>query len=227
MKTHLFISLYEEKNPLRRDELLYCLKQNVLCQEIDRIHVLFDLDSKPIELEVDNKFPRDKVWVYHRRQSGRPTYRDFIDLINSNNYGFDARNDIYIIANTDIIFDPESLKLVKVSLKHHQVYALTRYDLASNRTFEDATFLNRRDSQDCWMMRGAKIFSLNQFEFHPGTAGCDNRIAKVFEEHGLEVLNPSFTIKTYHLHHSGILNYNPSHKVEGPYLLLPPTTLNA
>jgi hypothetical protein len=39
-----------------------------------------------------------------------------------------------------------------------------------------------------------------------GVAGCDNRLAYELEQAGFIVINPSLSIKTYHLHLTNIRN---------------------
>lgn len=61
-----------------------------------------------------------------------------------------------------------------------------------------------------------------------GLAGCDNRLAYELTQAGLEVLNPSRTIKTFHFHDTAIRSNADSSgqqivRIPPPYHLLPPT----
>jgi hypothetical protein len=145
----------------------------------------------------------------------RPTFKQLFEL--SNNFG---SNDIFVIANNDIYFD-ETLLLAN-QIKHGEVYALTRYDIKRGVP----RFFDRQDSQDVWIWRG-HIKDFNGGEFFQGVAGCDNSIAYQLVANGYKVTNPSLSIKTYHLHESGLrtFDYKTMEKVPPPYLLLEPTTL--
>lgn len=147
----------------------------------------------------------------------RVTFKMFFDKINKITF----KNDINIIANSDIFFD-ESLNFVN-NIKDNECYALSRWDLDKNG---QAKHFNRADSQDTWIIKG--FVKKNMFgDFNMGFRGCDNRLAYEFEHAGYKILNPSLTIKTYHLHNTGIRNYNmsPEFLVPKPYLTVNPVSL--
>lgn len=72
---------------------------------------------------------------------------------------------------------------------------------------------------DITMDGSGRNFCANGIVVH----NCDNAIADRLYRAGYEVLNPSKTIKTYHLHQSGVRHYNTEYKVPQPYKLLHPT----
>jgi hypothetical protein len=61
--------------------------------------------------------------------------------------------------------------------------------------------------------------------FTLGMRGCDNRIAAEFEIAGYRVSNPSKSIRSYHVHNSGIRNYTTTDVIPKPYLTIPTSTL--
>lgn len=151
----------------------------------------------------------------------RPTFNDYFNSIFMQySYGKFELDDIFVIANSDIYFD-ETLLLAN-NIKHGEVYALTRYDIKRGQ----ARFFDRPDSQDVWIFRGG-INPIDGADFHLGVGGCDNRIAYLLNKAGYKVTNPSLSIKTYHLHESGIRTFDyKKHKVvPPPYLTLKPITL--
>ena len=93
--------------------------------------------------------------------------------------------------------------------------SLTRWETSPN-----LFFLNRRDSQDCWIFKG-KINHI-QSDFFTGIPGCDNAIADRIARAGYDIINPSRTIKSYHVHKSSERNYG-NQKVPMPYKFLQPT----
>lgn len=150
----------------------------------------------------------------------RLKYNDFFRFINS----YSAPDDINIIANLDIYLDEKTCPLFNC-VRPKEIFALCRWE--RNRS-GDIVFANRPDSQDVWAVKG-HINGING-DFYMGWAGCDNRIAKVFADAGWKVSNPSKSIKTIHIHSSNIRNYKPGKRnklvVPGPYLTIPPTTLD-
>lgn len=127
-------------------------------------------------------------------------------------------NDINVFCNSDIYFiDTEILK----TIKPNQCYALTRW----NKTPEGIKFFNRVDSQDAWIFKGVvKDMPVN---FTPGLWGCDNRLVYELQRCGYEVLNPSLTIKTIHLHEIDNRNQERTEQntVKPPYKTLTPCHL--
>ncbi len=173
--------------------------------------------QQELDLCLHNNFENKLLNVVVLSDSNRLTYNDFFNVINK----YTDLDDINIIANSDIYFD-ESIEYA-LSLKAKQCYALSRWDINSDRT---ATHFNRSDSQDCWIFRG-KITGVAG-NFFLGYRGCDNRIAHEIRQAGWEISNPSLTIKSYHLHLSGIRNYtviNDKFLVPPPYLTLTPSFL--
>ncbi len=144
----------------------------------------------------------------------KPTYEYFFEQINK----VTGPDDINIICNSDIFFD-ETIELAN-HIKHKQLFALSRWDYLHPWRI---VFFDRADSQDTWIVRGKVEGVFGSFTL--GTRGCDNRIAHEFNKAGYEVLNPGKSIKTYHLHNSGIRNYTMADVVPPPYLTVKPTTL--
>jgi hypothetical protein len=138
----------------------------------------------------------------------KPTYDLFFQKIND----ITGPDDINIICNSDIFFD-ETIQLAE-QIKHKEMFALLRWEWlpAGPRFFE------RPDSQDTWIVRGKveNVFG----DFSLGIRGCDNRIAHEFEKAGYKVSNPSQSIKTYHVHNSGVRNYTMKEVIPGPYLTI-------
>jgi spore maturation protein CgeB len=145
----------------------------------------------------------------------RQKYNDLFSIGNSIN-----PDGINIVANADIMFSSVDIKKITGIDFTDLVVALSRWDLKKHKksfTFVEATLHNHSDSQDVWIWKG-KINVDGDFEL--GRAGCDNRIAyeigKVYN-----IVNPSRSIKSYHLHLSEIRNYKAKDAVPPPYLRVP------
>ena len=198
---NLFVSHYTDSNSERQLEYVSCLTKNIANKSIDKIYLV--CESEPF-ITVN---PKVKVIVI----KSRPTYNVFFDLIRQ----LTKPEDWNIIANSDIYFDNT---IEQVSNKPANcLVALTRYEVNKSGAI---TFLNRADSQDVWAFKGYANVSC---DFTLGVAGCDNVLAFKFAEARYMVINPSRSIKVYHLHSSGIRNYTSLTRLKPPYKLIPPT----
>lgn len=226
---NLFISLYSEKDRKRADELHECLMNNLKSGCFDAVWIIAEDDSQGL------KYLRDvsPYIVNVLPCTVRPTFRTFFEAINTIddqfkkaeigtffgnvNFGVNQNieENIYIVANADIYF--ESIPILP---RLNQVFALTRYETRKNGP---TSFLNRHDSQDSYFFRG-KIKIPKYCDF-PNWPGCDNRIVWELNNIGYQMLNPSLTIKSFHVH-EGDKSYTGNQKVNRPYLFLHPIELN-
>lgn len=143
----------------------------------------------------------------------RPTFKDLFELTKQ------YPNDINVITNSDIFFT-ESIFQCKL-LQPNQCFALSRWDYQQGGTIKH---FDAKDAQDTWVFNG--VANVNGGDFFMGIPGCDNRIAYEIKNSGYNISNPSKSIKSVHLHLSEVRNYNRNiHKVEQPYLMLPPCTM--
>jgi hypothetical protein len=184
----LLYNYYEDRNPVRKKEIDFCLRQNLLNPYLNVIIV---------------------------ESEAKPRYDDMFHKLN----GLTDPDDINIICNSDIFFD-ESIQLAEQFLRQRDVYALTRWDYVNAQNIK---FFDRRDSQDTWIWKGKMEHIVGNFTL--GKRGCDNRIAHEFKDAGYRVLNPSRSIKTYHVHTSNVRNYTQNDVVHGPYLHVDITSL--
>jgi hypothetical protein len=151
----------------------------------------------------------------------RPTFQYLFDLCDP-----DCVN---IIANSDIYFaKPDLLSIATYyhdESTHGTCMALSRWDI----TDRGPELWDHKDSQDVWVFYGRPV--ILGADFNLGIPGCDNRIAKVIEEAGYTVINPSKTIRSYHLHASGFRTYGTGRggakmeRIPGPYKFIQPHTL--
>jgi len=178
----LYITFYNEKKDLRRQELFNCLEFNCENPNIDSITILNE--GHPLDSFNNSKIKEIPI-------SQRPEYNDFIQIINKNS----GEDDIHIIANTDIYFDKNLSVLKKLNLEN-KCLALSRWDMLDNGK---AKLYNHHDSQDVWIFKGKVKTSLNT-DFPLGVPRCDNRLMFELEKAGYRVLNPAFSIKAYHIH---------------------------
>ena len=177
----LYTTYYKEDNNYRKNELLTCLKINISNTAISKIIVFNEGDS------IAHLAPGKIEEVFINK---RPTYQDFINYINANS----NTDDIHIIANTDIYFDKNIEVLKHINLKD-TCLALSRWDTAD--TIKPKLY-NHNDSQDVWVFKGPIKENLSA-NFPLGVPRCDNRLLYELEKAEYMVLNPAFSIKSYHI----------------------------
>ena len=84
-----------------------------------------------------------------------------------------------------------------------------------------------KGSQDCWIFRSdLEIRDLNDADFEMGIPGCDSRIAHIFHENGYIVLNPSLSVKIYHVHNNNFRTWLGMPAVKGSHLEIEICTIN-
>lgn len=209
MKHYLFTTYYRPVSAERKAEYDFCIEKNK--HAFDAVY-LFVEEADMIEAM--------NFGVEVIKCSNRPTYRDYFNFISS------FSESVNIIANTDIFF----FNMQQIDQNLHRLrsgetcFALTRYDYHFN---SPSYLFDRPDSQDTWVFMGNKRLNLVEYaEFSLGEAGCDNRIAHELSKAGFEVLNPSLTIQTFHLHEipeRSYLQHGEIKRIPPPYLLLTPT----
>jgi hypothetical protein len=194
---NLYTSYYQDKDPKRQKELLYCLKKNI---ENPLINNIFLIVEGEVKLPINGKL----III----EANRPTYRNFFDLINDT---VTSPNDISILANTDIYFN-DTLQLI--DLREKQCIALSRWD----KRKDGLRLHNERYSQDTWIFKG-KIRNVRFCDFFMGIPGCDNRIAYELNRAGYRLVNPAYSIQSIHYHQSDLHNYDHNTpKIPKPYL---------
>lgn len=199
-----------DKNPIRQQELEKCFILNLANPLIQKIYCWLDNMDEGHEL-----LNHPKITLVGGTR--RPTYKDYFNTVNK----LTTPNDINCIANSDIYFDEEGIKLIERHIQINECYALSRWDVLGEGVVK---LFDRPDSQDVWLFKG-KIKDVPNSNFTQARGGCDNSIAHWLWKAGYSVVNPSKDIRTYHLHNSGIRNYTSKDRVLPPYKLIQPHTL--
>ena len=206
----LFTTIYSEKNSQRRSEYQRCFEQNIACEFINEICVLSEGGGDILSVS-------EKIKIKH--VEGRPTYQRYFEWISE----LAADDDVSLIANTDIFFDGQLALFESWTIPKDCALALARWDIGN---MDEPILLNRNDSQDVWVFRGP-VKPL-EGEFQVGVPRCDNRVLYELKKAGYKVINPAFSIRTYHVHEGERQEYkneNLAHFVEPPYAYLWPHNL--
>lgn len=170
--------------------------------------------KKEVDMCLQKNLDNPHINVIIIESAEKVTYDTFFQKINK----LTSTEDINIIANSDIFFD-ETIVLAN-NMNSNAMYALSRWDWINEHNVK---FFDRPDSQDAWIFKGPVTKVSGNFTL--GKKGCDNRIAHEFKIAGYNVTNPSQSIKSYHVHNSGVRNYNHRDIVVGPYLTIHPSRL--
>jgi hypothetical protein len=197
MNINLIINYYTDSRPERQAEIEYCLIKNIQNPLINSIILLINEDDLR---QYKHTHPAVSPKLRYVIRDFRPTYNYYFGVTHL----YDR--DINIISNADIYFN-DSLQLVKDyysnPLYKNHCMALSRWDEDYNGQIKH---FDRPDSQDSWIFMG-KAPLIPDANFTTGQAGCDNKIAYLIEAYGHKIINPSKSIKSIHVHNSGIRNY--------------------
>ena len=173
--------MFAERVQSRRREYEEAFRRNCECPEIDEILVF--REGQP-ELPACSKLSVRDI-------GRRAEYRDYLDWVNE----LAQPDDISIIANADIYFDTQLALLRRHILAPTSVMALSRWERAASG---DIFLHDHNDSQDAWVFRGPAREMCADFPV--GVPRCDNRFVSELEKAGYNVINPSFSIRSYHVH---------------------------
>jgi hypothetical protein len=198
----LITPCYKTQSSERNAELDYVLKKNIESNIFDKIILFCDPNCIP-------PYTDERIEIIIA--NNRPTYLDFF------NQGNNHTGSIIVISNSDIFFD-ESINISKKYIKKkRRVLALTRYEYFKVTDIFENKMIMGCDSQDSWVYLSPINMNGMSIDFGLGIPGCDNRIAYELAKN-YNVVNPSYSIKTYHYHESNVRNYNPNNRLNGDYL---------
>ncbi len=225
-KFHIICQFWKPVSSKRWKELCTSLRKNLENPFIASIHLLLESENcreafSSLSSELQSKIVA-VPW------SRRLTYKDALKYMSCL-----PKEDLCCLANTDIFFDESVREIWNIDMKM-RCLALLRYEATLDwaegvaGTEEPQIFgssSGRDDSQDCWIFRCGDLSSTDwsALTFTLGQAGCDNCFAGELVRRRFTVCNPALTIKTYHLHESGLRSYNENDRVTfGIYATIAP-----
>lgn len=175
---HLSVGAPIGETDSRNKEFAYCLERNITNPRITSVAVCIE------EAELEGADPRNALLKHSKvsvvRLGRRAVMSDHIKILS-------GKPGLKCFANSDIYFDHtlgqlDGLKLGKT------VLMLTRADhLRDNLLY----------GTDAWMFESPPEVEAN---IRLGYLGCDGKFFKMLHDAGYPVLNPSFTVRTQHLH---------------------------
>jgi len=214
---------FRHTNKERHAELQECVRRNCANPFIDRIVMLNEKDYAKEWSAFPGSTKIRQVII-----GKRLTYAHYLQYV----HDIVPPNTFTVLSNLDIYLDTESLvDLWKIPMQN-RLLALLRYDVTSKSDMVDASdavlFGPRADSQDTWILHAASVketeWNYSVFDFPLGQPGCDNAFAGHMLTHRYVITNPALTLKTFHVHTSGIRGYNKADTITSPlYINIVPT----
>jgi hypothetical protein len=183
-------------NSARLAEYSEVLRRNCECTAIDEIWLFREGDGDP-------PVKCEKIRV--RRVTGRPLYADYFSWINE----VAGPDDISIVANADIYLDEQAQLFRNWLPSNKTVFMLAPWDVSATGA---SILRDRNDSQDSWVFRGNVIPVVANYP--AGVPRCDNRLAYELASAGYRVENPSFSVRTNHLHAGERNHYEEKHHTD-------------
>jgi hypothetical protein len=209
----LLVGLYLDPDAARLGEFLTCLERNVANRAIDEVHVFVEEEIDPLDAAF--RYPPLRSSKVRLVVTGvRVTYAALFAYANRELTGRRV-----VIANADIFFDHTLARLDDYDLAGC-LLCLSRWDIHADGTWSLFDF---DYSQDVWIFQTP----IAEFacDFPLGVLGCDNRVAWEADRAGLIVTNPSLSVRSYHLHLTGIRRYSPAQRLAGPVRGVAPEAL--
>jgi hypothetical protein len=211
----VLVGLYNDPSAERLAELAECLRRNLENPHVEAVHVFLEFGGDPEGARAAHASLRHPkaVLVPHGR---RVTFRELFAYANEC-----LRGRRVAIANSDIYFDRTLARLAGEGLGG-RLLCLSRWDVQPDGS---SVFFDNPHSQDAWVFEAPiRPFAC---DWHLGLPGCDNRLTFEAARAGLDVSNPSRTVRAHHLHTSNVRRYTERQRLPGPVLAVPGTVLGA
>uniref|UniRef100_A0A6C0JKS1 F5/8 type C domain-containing protein n=1 Tax=viral metagenome TaxID=1070528 RepID=A0A6C0JKS1_9ZZZZ len=202
----LVTQYYVNVDTNRQKEVNVCLLKNAENIYINEIHLFVETPQK-LEFIPDKVKTKIKQIPTQKKLSFETAFKY---------YNQNLSYTICILANSDIYLDSTIEILYDVNFDLDVILALNRYEtntkLLNGSTYNESQEFNisfikpYRPSiwnQDAWIWKREKIIVPNS-AIELGSEGCDNRMACLLKDSGLNVLNPSYLISINHVDVSNI-----------------------
>ena len=203
----------------RAREIRRCLEENLRCPYVDKLVLLNEQDFS-------EEFPKGSEGKILQKIVGkRLTYAMVLREI----YESVPPGVLVVFSNSDIFLE-ESTRLLWSMNLNDKFLSLLRYDVAEDGS-ESKIYGPRDDSQDTWILTSDSVkkrtWKWDDLDFMFGKNGCDNAINVEMLRQKFLIANPAFSVKTLHVHNSGVRTYNPQDIVDKPiFLHIAPTGLH-
>lgn len=220
-----FTQYYSSKDKKRAQELRECLRRNLKSRWVDRVVLLNERDES---VAWASFAPRDVAKLEQRVIGRRLTYADFFQEVGRRWPAGSGMDAVVALGNADIYVGEEMAEAWRIRWEDRAI-CLLRWDDHGEGAKKARLFGPRADSQDVWMFSAASVAERKwsaEVGIPLGKPGCDNAILRLLLQQRFLLSNPALSLKTYHLHVSGVRTYTKAEAIPSPvYIHLEPTYL--
>ena len=200
-----------DENSERFHEIHQCLKKNIENIYINKIYFFYEIENKD-NIKFD-KYINSKIVIIPVITSKKRDISFNRMVIYANKFLLD---DICIISNNDIYFDSTINLINKINfIKNSFFISLTRKNCDKYLDNKNKIWKPHSASQDSWIFLSP--IKVMKDEINLGWVQCDNIISESYYSLGYNVINPHYSINSWHLHkHNNteflLKNYNYNYK---------------
>jgi hypothetical protein len=205
----LLVPAYPSPDHARRGEIALCLRANLANAEIARV-VVFGQPDTAAHAKLESVAAGE-----------RPTFAEMFAFAGQ------FAGEVVIVANADIYFDATLAQAA--GIRPGEMFALSRWCPETQRICGPPM----DSGADAWIFRAplpdALLTALRAEprQIAQGMPFCDHRLARLALDAGLRVINPSLSVRAWHMHATALRTYTHADTIGGAYAWLPPTLLFA
>lgn len=178
---NLLIQYFDHWHDQRNKDFQFCLEHNLENPYIKKVYLFYEnLENIKNQQILIN----EKIVVIPIKE--RASYKQLIDYSNEN-----LKNEICILANTDIYFDGTIQLLDKIWFDN-KIIVLTPYENGELRRIAG-------ECSDSWIFK-SPIKNFNS-DIKMGISFCESLFIIEARKVGLDIENPCLSIKSHHEHH--------------------------
>ena len=183
-----------DKTSLRYTEIHKCLEINLKNKYIKTIIFFYEVSNEEEILFEDYIDPKIKIIPVITSKIRDISFNRLVRYANEN-----LINELCIISNNDIYFDDTLTELTQLNFyKNNYFISLTRKNHDRYLDNNKKLWKPHSASQDSWIF--VSPIKLMKQEINLGWIQCDNIISASYDSFGYQVINPHYSINTWHLH---------------------------
>jgi hypothetical protein len=185
---------HDDKKSLRYKEIHQCLEINLKNKYIKSIIFFYEVSNEEEILFEDYIHAKIKIIPVITNKKRDISFNRLVMYANQN-----LINELCIISNNDIYFDDTLTMLSHINFyKNNYFISLTRKNHDKYLDNTNKVWKPHSASQDSWMF--VSPIKLMKNEINLGWIQCDNIISASYNSLGYQVINPHYSINTWHLH---------------------------
>jgi hypothetical protein len=189
---NLLVPWYNLEEGERYDEIVTCLFNNIKNKLIKKIYLFYEVKN----IDLIKSISHDKICkipiITDKRRD--VSFNKLVDYANKN-----LNNEICIISNNDIFFDKTLNIILDLDFYNNDYFiSLTRKNCDEYIAYNNKVWKPHKFSQDSWIFK-SPIRQMKE-TINLGWIQCDNIISDQYKNLGYKVINPHYSINSWHLH---------------------------